>query len=184
MSQQQRVKKPIWKRWWVWVIVGLLVIVMISGGNGNDEEAADEPEEQVEVVEEVEEEPEGVLSAEEVEAIKTKLVEEFEEEKEFTGDEYMLHDIEYDVDDEQLNVTVDYQVDPILSKDELISTNEAWTWGIAEAMPNISGKDFNIRITAVTNIGDDEFIHWGSTRYTYTDEQYTFREGEGMELLD
>ena len=55
MSQQQRVKKPIWKRWWLWVIVGLLVIAMISGGNGNDEEVADEPEEQVEVVEEAEE---------------------------------------------------------------------------------------------------------------------------------
>ena len=35
-----KVKKPIWKRWWVWVIVGLLVIGMFGGGNGNDEEPA------------------------------------------------------------------------------------------------------------------------------------------------
>ena len=48
-----KVKKPIWKRWWLWVIVGLLVIAMISGGNGNDEEVADEPGEQVEEIEEV-----------------------------------------------------------------------------------------------------------------------------------
>ena len=184
MPQQQRVKKPIWKRWWVWVVVGLLVIAMLGGGNGNDEESADEPEEQVEVVEEVEEEPKGVLSAEEVEVIKTKLVDEFEEEKELTGEEYRLHDIEYDIDDEQLNIMVDHQVDPLLSKDELISTNEAWAWSIAEATPGISEKGFNIRITAVTKTGEEEFIHWGSTRYTHTDGEYTFREGEGMEILD
>ncbi len=39
-----KAKKPIWKRWWVWVIVGLLVIGMFGGGNGNDEEVAGEPE--------------------------------------------------------------------------------------------------------------------------------------------
>ena len=50
MSQQQRVKKTIWKRWWLWGIAGLLVIAMIGGcgGNGNDKEAADEPEEEKE----------------------------------------------------------------------------------------------------------------------------------------
>ena len=128
-------------------------------------------------------EPERVLSEEEVETIKANFEEEFELEREL-GYDFRLHSIEYDVGDEQLNITIDYQVDPILPKDELISTNEAWAWKIAEATPNISEKDFNIRVSAVTKIGDDEFIHWGSSRYTYTDGEYTFREGSGMELFD
>lgn len=127
---------------------------------------------------------EGVLSSADITAIQSRLQEAFDDEKEFAGHEFRLGNVEYDSAANQLNITVDYQVDPVLPAEELIETNEAWAWLVAEAMPGISEKDFNIRVTAVTKVGDDEFIFWGSTRYTYRDGKYTFNPGPGMDLLD
>ncbi len=174
---------PIWKRWYVWLIVGVFLVAVFSGG-GEDipsEVPLDDSQEMVNESESKDEET--VLSLEDVENIKNRMEEEFEEEKEFTGEEYKLYSIEYDVKNNQLNLTVDYQIDPLPSAEELISTNEAWTWGIAEAMLGISEKDFDIRTTAVTKVGEDEFLYWGSTRYLYITGEYTWREGSAFELL-
>ncbi len=183
MSEKQRVKKPIWKKWWVWVIAVLLLIGIFSAGNDDEEPIAEPVEEEV-VEEEPEAEEEPVLSEDDVQTIASNFETHFEEEKELMGDEYRLHNIEFDADENQLNIMIDYQLDPVLSADDLIETNEDWTWQVAEAMPGISDKNFNIRVSAVTETGDDELIFWGSTRYISDSGEYTFRDGPGMEILD
>lgn len=155
----------------------IIIILALLIGCGGDSPPPEDVADDVEL-----EEVEGVLSAEDVEKIKANVEQEFEEEKELTGEEYRLHDIEYDADANQLNLTVDYQVDPILPAAELIDTNEAWVWGIVEANLGILEKDFDVRVNAVTKIGEDEFIHWGSTRYSAG--EYTWREGSGMDMLE
>lgn len=171
-------------------LCGLCSLVIGTVSEPDDIEEVEEVEEEegekeeVEEPEEKEEEEEPVLSEKEVQNIANGFEVEFEEEKELTGKEYRLHSIEYDAVGNQLNIKVDYQVDPVLPKDELIRVNEAWVWRIVEATPEVYEKDFNVRVSAVTKYGEDDFILWGSSRYTYDTGEYTFRDGPGMVILD
>ena len=40
MADVEKVKKPIYKKWWFWVIVVLLVIVIGAGGSSNDNDTS------------------------------------------------------------------------------------------------------------------------------------------------
>jgi uncharacterized membrane protein YvbJ len=46
-----KVKKPIWKQWWVWAAVVILFIAIVASGGSNDEEPAAKPEAAVEAPE-------------------------------------------------------------------------------------------------------------------------------------
>ncbi len=177
----------------------VVFVFLAVGSTGNDEEPIAEPVEPVEeevVEEEPEAEEEPVLSEDDVQTIASNLEEEFEEEKEFTGEEYWLYSIEYDAEENQLNLMVAYMAQIVInpdmqllwiimtqSEDELISAMEAWAWKIVEDIPGVSGNDFNILITVATRSAGEEFIHFGSVKYLYETGEYTFREGEGMELF-
>lgn len=54
-----KIKKPIYKKWWFWVIIALLVLGLFGCQGGSDEESANvtEPETTEEAVEEATEEP-------------------------------------------------------------------------------------------------------------------------------
>jgi uncharacterized membrane protein YvbJ len=56
-----KIKKPIWKQWWVWAAVVILFIAIIGSGGGNDQEPAVEPEETLKM-------PEVVVAEEQKEA--------------------------------------------------------------------------------------------------------------------
>jgi hypothetical protein len=56
-----KIKKPIWKQWWVWAAVVILFIAIIGSGGGNDQEPAVEPEETLKM-------PEVVVAEEQTEA--------------------------------------------------------------------------------------------------------------------
>jgi len=102
-----KVKKPIWKRWWVWVIVGLLVIGMFGGGNGNDEEAVDEPEEAAEEPEEIVVEEEMPVTYETLEEeVETIIIDMFGEETNTDKQRivFVIHD--EDEEGEYLQVTL------------------------------------------------------------------------------
>lgn len=101
------------------------------------------------------------------------------------GLEARLHDIEYDADANQVNATIDYQEDPVLSAEDLVGYTESFVWGVVEATPEVADKEFNMRAMAITTIeGDDDIIHWGDSRYVAEEDEYHWRDGPGMDILD
>ncbi len=110
-----------------------------------------------------------------------------EEEQLAIGIFFLLHDIKYDADGNQVNTMVDYKEDPVLQAEELVAYNEAWVWGIVEATPELAEKDFNVRIMVIITVEEweeDEIIHWGTARYVAEEDEYYWRDGPGMEILE
>jgi len=175
MNEEQG-KKSIYKKWWFWVIV-LLVIFLFSSVRTARERVEDVQRElNMEVAEEMQE---GVLSEKDIETITERTKALFEDEKEFEDEEFNLLKIEYDAESNRLSLRVDYQeIKPMFSKEEIISANEAWAWAIAEATPGISEKDFDISVLAVSKVGEDQFIDWGTTVYYFETEKYRFLEAK------
>jgi len=187
----EKTKKPLWKRWWLWVIV-VFIVIGFAASNGDEEEEV--AEEEVAEEEVAEEEVEPTLTSEEVDEIAEHLEEVLEREGEdlekrgYSMNVLELYEIEFDADANQLNFTVDYQTEeghhgPLLPADELKDLNESWAWTVAEAMPGISEQDFDIRVMAFTTFEDDEgVLHWVTT--TYRDGEYSFREGQHFDELE
>lgn len=51
MNKKEKIKKPFYKKWWVWIIA-IIIVFAITGGDGEDEtEVAEQPEKETEQTE-------------------------------------------------------------------------------------------------------------------------------------
>ena len=167
------------KKWWVWVIALVILIGAFAGGgndNGESVVAPDEvaEEQQEEAQEEVEEDP-GVTD-EVLAEIGAGLEPQMESERDYGYDIYLDR---VDYEGGSIEIWVDYQFTPE-DIEYIEDQGEAFTWYTVDVI--LGGADEDIRLTNVTKLGEDEYIHWGTNRYS--NGEYKWSEGSGSEVLE
>lgn len=184
MSEQ--IKKPLYKKWWVWLIGAFIIGGILTAITGEDEakEVDKEPKQEVEKEETEKEEPEeDALSDEVVELIKSNLEDSLESDREL-GDMFYLDDFEYNPDSNKILARIDMQQDPLPeTKEDVADWAETWAWSMAETNPDVKDK-FNIQVALVTKFDKDEYGLWGYSSYNADTKEYTFKEEDGMKLYD
>lgn len=173
----EKVKKPIYKKWWFWAIIAFFVIGIIGNMGEDEEEVAAEPDqEEADDVEEVEEEPEEEdgLTDDEVGALEEGLAQQLEE----SEDDLSIYSFEYE--DDEINVWVDMQNDPLPTGWEAEDIIADVTWYLAEQNDVVEHPEYDVTALLVSQTGDDEFIHWLTEIYSNGDYDTTEEEAYGL----
>lgn len=177
MINVEKVKKPIYKKWWFWAIIAFFVIGIIGNMGEDEEEVAAEPDqEEADDVEEVEEEPEEEdgLTDDEVGALEEGLAQQLEE----SEDDLSIYSFEYE--DDEINVWVDMQNDPLPTGWEAEDIIADVTWYLAEQNDVVEHPEYDVTALLVSQTGDDEFIHWLTEIYSNGDYDTTEEEAYGL----
>lgn len=180
MPVRVKAKRSFWKRWWVWAIVVLFVVVVAVSNWG--EEKMVEPDEIKDMEENereiAEAEMEAIVTEDIASEIEETLVSDFEKKKE-SGFNLNLHKLEYDA--YKIEVWINYKFVPETTV-YVSDQGERAIIYITEEILGEEAENVDITVTNVSKIGEGEFIHWG-TNY-YQEGIHTFRIGPGAALLN
>lgn len=189
-------KKPIYKRWWLWVIAVVFVFGIIgSFGDSDDKEGADNNDKSDVVAKDDSnkvyenshnndsnnDEGEQTLTNDEVKEIKQKVKENLKSEANSGDQEYEFHldKFEYDENRNSINLRIAIQEDPLPSKNEIKEFSKDIAWYAAEATIN---EDFQTHVQSVAKFNEDEYILFGYA--DYKNGKVSFEGKEGLDLLD
>lgn len=171
-------KKPIYKRWWVW-LVGFFLLVGVAGGGdeseGNDDSTEAETEEVEEEVELVEEPEEEVEEEPEEEEIEEEIIEEEIEEVDEIVEEEPEEDLEelfaFDPEDYRTDLTYN----DLARTDDYIFEDVKFTGTVVQVM---QGTGYNQMRVAI----DDDFERIILVEYNPDDLEYRLMDDDWIDI--